>query len=345
MSSSFKLRFAKYIDKEDIMSFIGNYWKKNHILSNDKIFFDFQYRYEDDLQFVLALDTTNRIVGVLGYMQYDPEKNEQDIALALWKVIPNLSDPVLGIKLIEYLRDNTKHRSMFCVGINKKTIGVFKFMGFQTGKLVHFAAFNKECKTFSIAIPPLKKKNFVCSNSWNFKKTKTVELSLEKLIKLSGYKEKKPHKSKNYILKRYLKHPYFFYTFHEAYEKNFYLGLVVSRKVQHLSGSALRIIDVLADDKYISKIINEFACTLNHSYSEYEYIDVYGSNLDISLLTKGNYELVSDYQKIIIPDYFSPFEKKNIDIYFCTTDNQPSCFFKGDGDQDNPRIKKRGREY
>jgi hypothetical protein len=115
MSSSFKVRFAKYIDKEEIMSFIGNYWAKNHILSTDQMFFDFQYKHKDNLQFVLALDITNKIVGVLGYMQYDAEKNEQDIALALWKVIPNLSDPVLGIKLIEYLRDNIKHRSMFCV--------------------------------------------------------------------------------------------------------------------------------------------------------------------------------------------------------------------------------------
>ena len=342
MSDSFKLRFAKYVDKKDIMYFIGNYWAKNHILSNDQMFFDFQYKHKDNLQFVLALDTNNRIVGVLGYMQYDPENNEQDIVLALWKVIPNLSDPVLGIKLIKYLRDNIKHRSMFCVGINKKIIGVFKFMGFQTGKLVHLAAFNTECKTFSIAIPPLKKKFFVCSDSWNFKKTKSVELSLEKLIKLSGYKEKKPHKSKNYIVKRYAEHPYFFYTFHEVYEKNFYLGLVVSREVQHLSGRAIRIIDVLAEDNNISRIINEFVSTLKNSYHEYEYIDVYASSLNKNLLINGNYDLVSDSQKITIPDYFSPFEQKNIDIHFCTTDNQPACLFKGDGDQDNPRIR---REY
>lgn len=158
MSSSFKVRFATYIDKKNIMSFIGSYWASNHILSNDEIFFDFQYKNQNDLQFVLALDFTDNIVGVLGYIQYDQKKDEQDIALALWKVIPNLSDPFLGIKLIEYLRNNVKHRSMFCVGITKKTIGVYKFMGYQTGKLLHFAAFNKKCKTFSIAIPPLNKK-------------------------------------------------------------------------------------------------------------------------------------------------------------------------------------------
>ena len=161
MSNSFKIRFAKYKDKEDIMSFIDNYWEQNHILSKDQIFFDFQYKHKNDLQFVLALDANNRIVGLLGYIQYDSKKNKQDIALSLWKVIPNLSEPFLGIKLIEYLRDNIKHGSMFCVGINKKTIGVYKFMGFQTGKLLHFAAFNPECKTFSIAIPPLKKKIFI----------------------------------------------------------------------------------------------------------------------------------------------------------------------------------------
>ena len=337
MRESFKVRFAKYIDKKDIMSFIGNHWEKNHILSNDQIFFDFQYRYKDDLQFILALDSNERIVGLLGYIQYDPEKKQQDIALALWKVIPNLSDPVLGIKLIDYLRENIKHRSIFCVGINVKTIGVYKFMGFQTGKLAHYAAFNKECKNFSISIPPLKKKSFVCSNTWVFRIAESIDSSLEKLINLTGYKEKNPYKSKNYILKRYVNHPYFFYNFHEVYKNNFFLGLVISREVQHLNGKALRIIDVLADDKDISQIINEFASTLNQSFSEYEYIDVYASNLDMKFLTKGNYELVSDSCKIIVPDYFSPFEQRNIDIYFFNTQKQPTCLFKGDGDQDNPR--------
>ena len=139
-------------------------------------------------------------------------------------------------------------------------------------------------------------------------------------------------------MKRYVEHPYFFYTFHEVYEKNFYLGLVVSREVQHLSGRAIRIIDVLAEDSNISRIINEFVITLKKSC--HEYIDVYASNINKSLLINGNYDVVSDFQKVIIPDYFSPFEQKNIDIHFCTTDNRPACLFKGDGDQDNPRIRK-----
>lgn len=338
MNESFKLRFAKYIDKKNIMSFINNHWAENHILSNDDKFFDFQYRLNDNLQFILAIDFNDRIIGLLGFMQYDPQKNQQDVALALWKVIPNLSDPVLGIKLIEYLRDNIKHKSIFCVGINEKTIGVYKFMGFQTGRLIHYAAFNKNCENFSISTPPSKKKIFKFSNKWVFKLSKEIDKSLDKLINFTGYKDKIPSKSKNYIIKRYLNHPYFIYNFHEVHRDKSFLGMVISREVKHLTGKALRIIDVLADDKDVSKIINEFAITLTGSYKKCEYVDVYASNLDMKLLITGNYELISDSHEIVVPDYFSPFEKRNIDIFFFNTYKHPVCLFKGDGDQDNPRT-------
>jgi hypothetical protein len=338
MNETYKLRFAKYSDKKKIMSFIGNYWSKNHLLSNDEKFFDFQYRLNKNLQFILAIDVNSRIVGLLGYMQYGQHKKNQDIALALWKVIPNLADPLLGIKLIVYLRENLKHKSVFCVGINKKTTGVYKFMGFQTGRLLHYAAFNKDCKKFYIGVPPLRKKIFAFSNIWLFKKSNQIDKSLDKLMIFTSYKEKIPFKSKNYIIKRYLNHPYFIYNFHEVYRDNSFLGIVISREVKHLKGKALRIIDLLADDKYISKIINEFAIILTQSLRKYEYIDVYGSNLDMKILKMGNYELISDSPKIIVPDYFSPFEKRNIDIFFFSTNDKPVCLFKGDSDQDNPRI-------
>lgn len=337
MKKNFKLRFAKYIDKKNIMSFIERHWEKNHILSKNSIFFDFQYQHKKDLQFILALDSNNRISGLLGYIQYQPEKNNQDIALALWRVKPNLSDPILGLKLIEYLRENIKHRSIFCVGINKKTFEVYKFLGFQTGKLLHYAAFNIFCKNFSISIPPLKKNFFRYSNNWIFKLSGAVEMSLQKLTNTTGYTKKIPFKSKNYILKRYLNHPYFMYNFYEVYKNNFFLGVVITREVQYFSGKALRIIDVLAEDKNISEIVNEFVIILNQSLCKYEYIDIYASNLDTNLLIKNNYHLVSNSSKIIVPDYFSPFYQKNIDIYFCTTLAKPTCLFKGDGDQDNPR--------
>ena len=181
----------------------------------------------------------------------------------------------------------------------------------------------KIAKIFQFQFHLTKKKIFKFSNKWVFKLSKEIDNSLDKLINFTGYKDKIPFKSKNYIIKRYLNHPYFVYNFHEVYRDKSFLGLVISREVKHLTGKALRIIDVLADDKDISKIINEFAITLTGSYKKCEYIDVYASNLDMKLLITGNYELISDSHEIVVPDYFSPFEKKILIYFFLTlTSNQ-----------------------
>ena len=37
----------------------------------------------------------------------------------------------------------------------------------------------------------------------------------------------------------------------------------------------------------------------------------------------------------IIPEYFSPFEQKNVDIYYMSEMDKP-ILFKGDGDMDRP---------
>lgn len=337
MHDKFKIRFANYSDKKNIMFFIGQYWDKDHILSKDNTFFNFQYYYKKNLQFVLATGADDKIVGILGYIQYFPEYKKQDVALALWKVIPNLPDPLLGLKLILYLKKNLNYGNIFCVGINKNVTEVYKFIGFKIDELLHFVAFNKNCKEFKISTPPQKIKSLTFSNNWSFKISKNVPVSLENLFTQTNYIKKIPFKPKEFIIKRYLNHPYFTYNFHEVFENNFFMGLVISREVNYSKRKALRIIDILSEDKKISEIINEFANILNQSHKQYEYVDVYVSNININFLTKRNYNLVSNSSKIIVPDYFSPFIKQNIKIFFCSIDSNPICLFKGDGDQDNPR--------
>ena len=103
MKNDFNIRFAKISDRNSIMSFIKNHWSKDHVLAHDSVLFDFQHLDNDRLCYVIALDSEGIIVGVLGYISYGYQEETQDIALALWKVIPNLSDPHLGVKLIHFL--------------------------------------------------------------------------------------------------------------------------------------------------------------------------------------------------------------------------------------------------
>ena len=46
--------------------------------------------------------------------------------------------------------------------------------------------------------------------------------------------------------------------------------------------------------------------------------------------------MLRDIDVIIIPNYYEPFEQKNIDINFSTNIHEGFRMFKGDGDQDRP---------
>jgi hypothetical protein len=336
MTADFEIRFAKANDRNTIMSFIKSYWSANHILANDQTFFDFQHLENERLSFVLGLDFKGKLSGILGYISYDHAEDNQNIALALWKVIPNLADPYLGVKLIHYLQDNNNTKYIHCVGINKKILGIYKYLGFQTGKLDHYAAFNQECKKFKISVPPTEIKDIKKSNKFKFTETESIEPLLKQLYNFEFYKSKVPYKSKDFFIKRYDQHPYFHYIYYEVTLRGVFKGFIVLRAVEHQGNQALRIIEVVSKDKHISEIICDFASIINGS--PYEYVDVYASRLNNKILSTKNFENISNSTGVIVPDYFQPFEKKNIDIYYMTSGSEGTILFKGDGDQDRPNI-------
>lgn len=338
MKSGFNIRFAKISERNSVMSFIENHWSKDHVLAHDHALFDFQHLENDRLSFVIALDPEGMLVGVLGYIGYGCKNGNQDIALALWKVIPNLPDPQLGIKLIHYLQNNLSIRYIHCVGVNKRVLGIYSYLGFNVGMLDHFAAFNKNCKKFRIAVPPSKIKAVSNESIYEFCEKKFLDATLKKLYESLFYKEKIPYKTKEFFIRRYVKHPYFSYIYHEVRLKDVFQGFIVSREVKHDRGIALRIIEVVSHNKNTTSIINDFATVLNDS--AYEYIDVYASGLDKNILTSKNYENINDADGTIVPEYFQPFEMKNIDIHYVSTAKETITLFKGDGDQDRPNFKR-----
>lgn len=337
MTDQYSIRLAKTDDALDIMNFIKSYWDENHILAHDKDFFNFQYLQNGNLNFILAFDPQKEIVGILGYIGYAPGNIYQDVSLALWKVIPNLSDPYLGVKLIHFLQDKLMPRNIFCVGISKNIIGIYKYLGFRTGKLDHFAAFNSKCKNFKISKPPKNIKPILINNEFEYRECFSINASQINLDSSNMLTQKTPKKSIDFLINRYEKHPYFKYKFFEAYESKHLMGLVISREVELGFSKALRIIEVFGEEKDITSIVNNFAVILLES--DYEYIDIYASGVDKKEMLTGSYEYISKDKQIVVPDYFDPFEKKNIDILYMTSIEEDVFLFKGDGDQDRPTRK------
>ena len=69
-----------------------------------------------------------------------------------------------------------------------------------------------------------------------------------------------------------------------------------------------------------------------------EYIDFYQYGISKNTFRNSGFIDV-EKTKIIVPNYFEPFIKKNINLNFAyksSIKNRKIYFFKGDGDQDRP---------
>ena len=65
-----------------------------------------------------------------------------------------------------------------------------------------------------------------------------------------------------------------------------------------------------------------------------EYIDCYETGVQDNYFVEGGWKEISETEDII-PEYFYPFEQRNIDIYYMST-LPDVILFKGDGDMDRP---------
>ena len=71
--------------------------------------------------------------------------------------------------------------------------------------------------------------------------------------------------------------------------------------------------------------------------NDLEYIDFYNSGFEKKNIIKSGFKLKLVSNNIIIPNYFNPFIRKNIELkyaYFPT--DEKMILFKGDCDQDRP---------
>ena len=131
--------------------------------------------------------------------------------------------------------------------------------------------------------------------------------------------------------RRYFQHPIFHYLKYGVESEGKKLMIVL--RVQAYNGSnALRVIDCIGD----MELLQYFTQTLDNMMDilECEYADIYEIGIDDSVLINAGWTMTSMSENII-PDYFGPFERKNVDIYYMS-EIPNVILFKGDGDMDRP---------
>lgn len=323
------IRQANKSDIKPIMRFIDEHWKKDHILSCNLDFFNYEFVIDEKVNFIISIDH-NKINGILGFINYGGEI--ADVFTVMWKTLKT-SPLLVGKKLYDFLISQN-FNSISSVGVNDSVLHYYKYMGFNVGTMNHWYRLNTNLN-YSIALIIVREiPIYLTSIDYNVYKIENPNILVEiiQLINLK-YTTNTTHKDVNYFLKRYFYHPIYQYNCYFVKSNFTNQNLVIVIRVETYNGhNVIRIIDMLGDYDLLAHL----GCWIDELLQHFnaEYIDLYEFGIGSHILTDCGFKNVSD-TKNIIPNYFSPFVQKNIKLNFVTT-KQKAVFFKGDGDQDRP---------
>lgn len=331
--TGYTIRFAKKSDIADIMLFFKQHWKENHILANDRAFFEYEFCRGEEVCFVLLLNGSNDIEGTLGYIPYGGE--QRDVFTVMWKALYN-GRMFAGVGMLYYLMENGRCRHIFTSGMNESTRNIYKYLGFETGDLQHFYMLNEECENRIAYIADRTELNTDYRES-------SVRITLQRVTDkeqfLADYfperREEKIHKSPEYMVHRYFENPKYQYLVYQLWregEKTH--SFLIAREQKQDESVVLRLIDFVGDEELLAYAGTQLRQLMKANH--YEYTDMYVFGIADDILYRAGFSRKAKDSANIIPDYFSPFCRKNVNIGIFWEKGIKPIIMKGDGDQDRP---------
>ena len=318
------------------MYFIDSVWKKGHILGNNRSFFEYEHIIDGKVTFLIAKDRSSKTIdGIIGYLPASRDNDHLDIWGVVWKVRDNAMN-MLGMELKKRLIEITGARAELGVGSNYETsIPLLKMlMHYTTGKM-HQYYMLADTKDYNIAkiydkptYPQTDMNNLgiVVNELFNIDEVNAV-------YDLSKNANIIPYKDSWYINRRYFLHPIYKYHVYGLAYSGFTQALVVMRRQECNDSSCLRIVDYIGNQRLFSGTHAFWKLLLQENSAE--YIDFYELGFDIKAIQDAGFVERKENDVNIIPNYFYPFERANVDIW--VDSSETNClFFKADGDQDRP---------
>ena len=328
----YDIRFARYDEIDEIMAFIKEHWKKDHILGNNREFFEYEHVIDNRVNFIIAKKwDTSKIEGILGYIPASKDKSKLDVWGVMWKVCTGAT-PMLGIELKRRLKKYTEARNDLGVGANPNTsVPILKMVfRYKVKKMKHYYRLSNKDEYLIAQVTHKNIVNYQIDNTTKIIEYKSIA-EVENTYDFTMNENDIPFKDSWYINHRYFEHPIYQYHVCGVYGENKVEALLVYRKQEYKQAVAIRVVDYVGNHKCFSGLGVFFGELLKTA----EYIDFYCGGFEDSYVIQAGFCERTDEDSNIIPDHFSPFENRNIDI-FVNSPYDNCLFFKADGDQDRP---------
>ena len=331
----YDIRLANVQDIDDIMRFIDIHWRKGHILSTNREYFEFEFREDENVNFVLAIDKVSKeIEALLGFVRASQSFEKMDIWGSIWKVNNEHDNmKMLGVELQKRLKELTGCRFHNRIGMNSRTaVPIVRLhLGSTVKKMNHYYMLNDAVEEYMVATIVEKNIPKYELKTGGLKKIDTFEELREKIDvnSLSSY----PYKDEWYVRRKFFENPkrdYIVYGIESSTAKQIE-ALFVARECEYMQSKVMRILDYYGNREVLSSIGNNLKQLMYEN--DYEYIDFYNYGFEAEYLERAGFCLRDKQNKNVIPNYFEPFVKENVEIWV-SYDSEGMLFYKADGDQD-----------
>lgn len=328
-----------FLSLSELNSFkkVLSHYKPKHIFDKNRKYFDWRFKLSSKKYSVAILKYKKEIISFLSFYslsQYDKSLDKKIIFLSLAFNKKNIVPAQLKL-LINFIIKKKNPKIIFTSPIESR-IDLNKFYGFKFKKLEHyFFKIKKKTK-----IEGLKK--FIKISKINSNKIEDCRIISEKeikKIKKNLFDYQYPIKSNKYLINKYIKHPVFKYIFFGYFKNKQITSLIILRVQNYKNLKIGRIVDFIGDQKKLyklNKILYKFS-----EKNNLEYIDFYNFGILEKNLIKAGFFNKKYFNSIVIPDYFSPYINKNINLYMGIMYKDHHVlkninYYKGDCDLDTP---------
>lgn len=332
-----QIRLATLDDIPRIMQFIDEHWRKGHIMATNRILFEFQHVEGDEVHYVIAEDEENgKIYGTMGYILMNHSEHP-DIATMMIQSLEGSGHVMLGDDMAGFLRKKLSVRYVVAVGVNKRYAKALGMIQENTVDILnHYYRLN-DLETYKICkieekriIPVLENKDCI------LKEIKDIQQFRECMPECE-LQRMKPYRDSQYINHRYFEHPYYMYKVYGIQNQDKTEAILVGREVAANGNICFRIVDYYGEETAFCNAA--YALDELMREQDYEYIDFCNYGMNDKVMKQAGFQNVK-HDNNIVPDFFEPFEQRNVDIYIYANSLLDVKIYKAFGDQDRPNIIK-----
>lgn len=336
-----RIRRVQVSEIGTILEFLERTWKPGHIFTRHPELLRWQHgdNGSDEINFLVA-EEEGDFRGILGYIpfrRFDPQLKENDLALALWVVVPS-SPAGLGLRIFRELIRIENPSRVVVVGIRETALPLYRALGFHVGQLTHyFVSRSDDARDKAVKAPealrqdqdgPLQLLDVTNSIS-------DIRLDLVQSGKSGGIA-----KSATYLRNRYEDHPWYYYKF-LAFGKSDHPKLIaVAREIDTETHSLWRLVDFIGNSATVplsAAPLREFLCAGDASY-----LDLVCDGLSRESMMMNGFRVANEGSEVFLPTHLEPPNENPASINFAYLglgkNSQRPRIHLADGDQDRPNV-------